>query len=564
MDTFEIEGICGPTPVDFIEPNITGSDYIFQNDPLFDPLNVYDFFGRGATVNSFSECFYYVNLGFSPDKVTIFDYLLPTIFTLAIGLCGFLLYKWNFKTKLIDLFSTIKKIDFKKYKNNRITPKILFSIFLIWSLIQYYFLFRYVSSKALRIPSFIDEYNVISSSYLFFTQLDFNAGGYLGGNYTVQLTSGPLSALGGVIGWSLTESFNFSRVSNFIWLFLLQFTLAFFIGKNFNLDKKFLFLTSGLFLILIPWWQGGLYSLGEIPSTILFVSAVFLFSKYRRTSIILFSVGIFYAKILTFLPFIAFYIALAIYERNLKNIVSDIIVFLIPISFWLILVSLKYENGSLVDYLFNQFNFITQHKASGINNSDYSFYENFVNTLNDSEFSGWNIYEKIRLILLPLVFIFLIFRNRVKIDKYFGFISIPIISSTLSIYFWFWLLNSTKWIRHTQHFTVLMIFSLVYILNSNAIRKKFDLILINTILILLIDNNKEMILFFVFISILIITILDKSYIKSAAKVILVFFIALDIILANENNVVFENLYQTYVNCEITILSEDCRIIYLGK
>jgi len=109
-----------------------------------------------------------------------------------------------------------------------------------------------------------------------------------------------------------------------------------------------------------------------------------------------------------------------------------------------------------------------------------------------------------------------------------------------------------------------MIFSLVYILNSNAIRKKFDLILINTILILLIDNNKEMILFFVFISILIITILDKSYIKSAAKVILVFFIALDIILANENNVVFENLYQTYVNCEITILSEDCRIIYLGK
>ena len=58
-----IEKICGPIPDNFIKAEPKDSSYVFTNDPNFNPLNLYDFFGRGATVNSLEECFYYVELG---------------------------------------------------------------------------------------------------------------------------------------------------------------------------------------------------------------------------------------------------------------------------------------------------------------------------------------------------------------------------------------------------------------------------------------------------------------------------------------------------------------------
>ena len=73
MDKSFIEKICGPFPPNFIEPIITDSSYIFENDPSFQPLNLYNFLGQGATVNSFTECFYYVSQGWEPDKTTIVD-----------------------------------------------------------------------------------------------------------------------------------------------------------------------------------------------------------------------------------------------------------------------------------------------------------------------------------------------------------------------------------------------------------------------------------------------------------------------------------------------------------
>ena len=68
----------------FVKVNPNDSSYVFTADPNFNPINLYDFFGRAATVNSFTECFYYVELGFEPDKITIFDILIP-IFLIFIG-----------------------------------------------------------------------------------------------------------------------------------------------------------------------------------------------------------------------------------------------------------------------------------------------------------------------------------------------------------------------------------------------------------------------------------------------------------------------------------------------
>ena len=107
-----IEKICGPIPDNFIKAEPKDSSYVFTNDPNFNPLNLYDFFGRGATVNSFEECFYYVELGFEQNKFTIFD-LLQTIGVLFFA---YFLIKVGVFEKLFKLLSKIKSKIFENLK----------------------------------------------------------------------------------------------------------------------------------------------------------------------------------------------------------------------------------------------------------------------------------------------------------------------------------------------------------------------------------------------------------------------------------------------------------------
>ena len=80
-----IIAICGVIPEGFKKVVIEGSDYTFKNDPTFNAINLYNFFGKAATVNSFQECFYYVELGFSQGMFNIFDLILRvTIIFLSI------------------------------------------------------------------------------------------------------------------------------------------------------------------------------------------------------------------------------------------------------------------------------------------------------------------------------------------------------------------------------------------------------------------------------------------------------------------------------------------------
>ena len=55
MNVSEVELICGDTPVGYKQEIITGSNYVFDIDPNFTPLNLYNFWGNAATVNSFSN-----------------------------------------------------------------------------------------------------------------------------------------------------------------------------------------------------------------------------------------------------------------------------------------------------------------------------------------------------------------------------------------------------------------------------------------------------------------------------------------------------------------------------
>ena len=165
MSNTEINNICGPTPDNYIPPDVTSGNYIFKVDPNFTPINLFDFWGNGATVTSFVECAHYVNGGWEPFKTTIFD-IGRTALTLVIGI--FLIYKF-FNLKLYRylspkyIFSLIKKLFFL-IKISKPVQMYLSYFFLI---IQNYLLFDYVRTKASRIPRFIDEYIALASNIRF-------------------------------------------------------------------------------------------------------------------------------------------------------------------------------------------------------------------------------------------------------------------------------------------------------------------------------------------------------------------------------------------------------------
>ena len=72
---------------------------------------------------------------------------------------------------------------------------------------------------------------------LILLSFDFDAGLWLGGNYSVAITTGPIAAVGGVIGWNLTNSLAFARISNFVWVFLIQTIFGISLQKHIKLKK---------------------------------------------------------------------------------------------------------------------------------------------------------------------------------------------------------------------------------------------------------------------------------------------------------------------------------------
>ena len=557
-----IKRICGEAPVGFEKISPNDSSYVFQNDVNFQALNLYDFFGRAATVNSYSECYYYVELGFEPQKVTIFDMVLPIIAAFMFLFAYLYIQKKNYLVKLKYL---PKRQIFKFNAINIVkNQRFILLISSIYLALSYFYLYDYVRTKSLRIPRFIDEYITLSSNVNFFNNFNFNAGDFIGGNYSVQITSGPLSAIGGVIAWNITDNLIITRMSSFLWLYFLQIFFVLLIYRIYKVDILFLLLVSGLALVLIPWWQGSLYSIGEIASSLFFLNAVLVFSKFRKFSLILFSLSVFYGKLLNLVPITGFYLAILLYEKKIKNIFKDALTFIFPLLPWLILVNFKYENGSIIKYLNDQLLFITNHQSSGISDESDNFVVNFLSSLEVSEFNSWNIYEKSRLLIIPLLFSLFIFRNRNNINNKFGNIAIPLISSNLFIFIWFWFLNSTKWIRHTQHFTVPIIFVLLYIIASNVTISKLDIVLAFGILFLFIDNNKNLILYSLLVILVLTIFVNQETLTPVFKMILLVVLLLDISLPYFENGKSGDINFVIKECIVDIQSDQCRQAYLNQ
>jgi len=556
---------CGPKPTGFVPIRPSDSNYIFEKDINFQPLNLYDFFGRGATVNSYSECFYYGELGFEPNKITIFDYVFDFVFDYGFILFFFLSFYLIRKFDIINKISTFYSNVIAKYINkissfySNVVVKNIYKIFFtVLLVIQNFFLFHYVQAKASKIPRFIDEYISLASNFNFFTTLDFNAGDFIGGSYSVLLTSGPISAVGGVVGWSITNNLIAARLSNFYWLLFLQAALLVVISKSKNKDLFFLAIGSNLFIVLVPWWQGSLYMIGEFASVIVFTNALFLFSKTRYLSILLFSIAIFWGKLLTLLPFAIFYILSFMNKPDFKNIYKDAIAFLTPLVLWLLLVDKFSMEESFFTYLYSLLDVVLGHQSSGIESPS------LIGSFSSSEVKNWNNYDLARILFAPVVAIYFIFSTREKFSLSFGNLALPISGSILSIYLWFWILSPTKWMRYSQHFTIVVLLIIFYLIGFNLLTSKVQYFACLNLIALFIENNKNFILLYLLASIYLIFLQNKLNYKKISKAFLAFMIVLDISLVYFENTSYVDFQISNIDCQINLISEDCLNFYENK
>ena len=554
---------CGPKPTGFVPIRPSDSNYIFEKDINFQPLNLYDFFGRGATVNSYSECFYYGELGFEPNKITIFDYVFDygLIHLFFFFLSFYLIRKFDIINKISSFYSNViaKYINkISSFYSNVVVKNIYKIFFTVLLVIQNFFLFHYVQAKASKIPRFIDEYISLASNFNFFTTLDFNAGDFIGGSYSVLLTSGPISAVGGVVGWSITNNLIAARLSNFYWLLFLQAALLVVISKSKSKDLFFLAIGSNLFIVLVPWWQGSLYMIGEFASVIVFTNALFLFSKSRYISILLFSIAIFWGKLLTLLPFAIFYILSFMNKPDFKNIYKDAIAFLTPLVLWLLLVDKFSLEDSFFTYLYSLFDVVLGHQSSGIESPS------FIGSFSSSEVQNWNNYDLARILFAPVVAIYFIFSTREKFSLSFGNLALPISGSILSIYLWFWILSPTKWMRYSQHFTIVVLLIIFYLIGFNLLTSKVQYFACLNLIALFIENNKNFILLYLLASIYLIFLQNKLNYKKISKAFLAFMIVLDISLVYFENTSYVDFQISNIDCQINLISEDCLNFYENK
>ena len=437
---------------------------------------------------------------------------------------------------------------------------ISYSYYLVFLLFTNYVIFDFVKIKSLKIENFIDEYISLSSNFNFYKNFDFNAGDFIGGSYSIYLTSGPLSAVGGVFGWSISESFTLSRISNFYWILLLQVIFSYFILKIYKLDIQVLTILNFVIILLIPWWQGALYSLGEITSMIIFTNSIFLFEKYRKQSIFLMSMSIFFGKLLTLLPFIGFYLYVLFKEKKLKNVVLDGLIFSLPIIFWIALVSFNYEKGNLIYYLSSQLDLILNHQSSGVNLENSN---SFIEKIEMSEYSSWNNFDRLRILIVPILLIFYIVKNREIINNNLGKYTVGIVPSIILPYIWFWLFSPTKWMRYSQHYMVIILIFLIYLLSLNLDFSKINFLFSILFISIFIENNKILIIFTMFLSIYLIYVL-KEVEQKTLKILLCVVLVFDIATSFFQNESSDEIFYQIESCTESLISSECRNTFIGN
>jgi hypothetical protein len=148
------------------------------------------------------------------------------------------------------------------------------------------------------------------------------------------------------------------------------------------------------------------------------------------------------------------------------------------------------------------------------------------------------------------------------LNKSFGPIALPLISSIVLHVLWFWLLSPLKWMRYSQHYMIVVVVTLFYMLLFNVYTKKLDF-LVGCLAIGLLFDNSESNFILLFVLLIISFFLHKGQLwRNISKIILVSVIILDLsnaISLNEGN----NLPKmTIESCSKELISDECRNDYL--
>ena len=93
----EIEKICGVKPegIEYFDPG-NNPNFIFENDPSFQVLKLYDVEGNVINVNSWFECAHYVTGGWTTNQLLLSNslkYLFVTLLLLTTALTLLVLFK---------------------------------------------------------------------------------------------------------------------------------------------------------------------------------------------------------------------------------------------------------------------------------------------------------------------------------------------------------------------------------------------------------------------------------------------------------------------------------------
>tara|TARA_A100001011_G_scaffold652_1_gene754 strand:- start:370 stop:1701 length:1332 start_codon:yes stop_codon:yes gene_type:complete len=439
--------------------------------------------------------------------------------------------------------------------------KNIFKIFIFIELVLVFFLFLNVSKK---LNLFIDEYISLASNTSFFKNLDFNGGAKTGGSYSVMLTSGPLSAVGSVIGWNVSKNLFVARFFNFIWAMSLHLIFINYIKKYYEINKDLMIIFSIFSLVLIPWFFGVLYSIGEITSTIFSFYSILMFPHNRKFSLVLFSLSIFYGKLILIVIFGVFYLTYIYIHKEYRKIVLDFLLFSFPAIIWLLLVSLFYKNGSVINYAFEFFNFnLINNQSAGFKELGFLTLRDYFFSFQNSEVMKWSLADILRVLFSPLIFSFIFIYSYKNLNIGLQKIVYPVLLSSNFLYLWFWLLSPTKWIRYSQHFLLLqMLFLFFYLSQKNLKIRKFKISLI-TIYLLVFMSSTFLIL--VTLTLLIgLLIFDKFKLDVNINYFICFFLIINLLNLNYEYSLKQDYNFNFIECKERLNSFECYLEYTNQ
>ena len=425
-------------------------------------------------------------------------------------------------------------------------------IYIYLSLILY-FSYSVVKNYSNYLKPFEDEITSLISGVSFIQTLDFDGSPLIFGNYSPNLTSGPLASFGSSIGWLISKDFSISRQFNFIYLVLLAFLLII-LNKNvlnFGYLINLIFVLFSIFLT--PWWFGSLYSLGELFSIVLFFYSVLLIDKKPIFSIFLMSSSIVFGKLLQILVVIPF-LFIFFLKRKYTDYFKYVISFVSPIALYSFLIIFKSDYQNIYSYIRDYVDIVFSHQSSGLSNSNIFSPSNILKNILNSEFNQWSTITKLRLIFSPFLLLFVSVIEFKKINKLLNYQLLGLLVSIFSAYFWFLIISDTKWIRYSQHYTYLVVAITLLILFSKINLGKVPLSLLILNLALYLSS----------IPIFIIFIIVTYYFRNSKNFILVLTTVLIINLVNihveSSSLEYYDL--NFESCKNSLKSLECIEDYL--